>query len=104
MFCAGGKNVTLDAPAGHVPLHIRGGSVIPLQEPGMTVAAVRGTPLTLRVALPELASMQHGVLGGRCGAAARKLQMVVSHRGKAAAACGELYFDDGVSIQVGLAR
>ncbi|KAL7620180.1 hypothetical protein AAE478_009173 [Parahypoxylon ruwenzoriense] len=46
-----GQNVTIDTPLGHIPVYVRGGSVIPLQEPGLTTAAVRASPWSLLVAL-----------------------------------------------------
>src|SRR3569833_381928 len=36
-----GQNVTLPAPLGHIPLFVRGNSIIPVQEPGMTTSACR---------------------------------------------------------------
>ncbi|KAI1475438.1 glycoside hydrolase family 31 protein [Daldinia eschscholtzii] len=48
---ATGQNVTIDAPLGHIPVYVRGGKVIPLQEPGLTTAAVRASPWSLLVAL-----------------------------------------------------
>jgi len=39
-----GQNVTIDAPLGHIPVYIRGGSVLPTQEPGMTIKASRSNP------------------------------------------------------------
>ncbi|KAI5859541.1 glycoside hydrolase family 31 protein [Durotheca rogersii] len=48
---AAGQNVTIGAPLGHIPVYIRGGSVIPLQEPGLTTAAVRASPWSLLIAL-----------------------------------------------------
>ncbi|KAK4097931.1 glycoside hydrolase family 31 protein [Parathielavia hyrcaniae] len=46
-----GENVTIDAPLGHIPLFVRGGSVVPVQEPGMTTAESRRNPWGLVVAL-----------------------------------------------------
>ncbi|KAI0018569.1 family 31 glycosyl hydrolase [Xylariomycetidae sp. FL0641] len=46
-----GQNVTIDAPLGHIPLYLRGGKVVPMQEPGMTTKAVRASPWSLLVAL-----------------------------------------------------
>ncbi|KAI2622431.1 glycoside hydrolase family 31 protein [Hypoxylon sp. NC1633] len=66
---AAGQNVTLDAPLGHIPIFIRGGNVIPTQEPGLTTAAVRASSWSLLVAL------------GRNGLAR-----------------GRLYLDDGESL------
>lgn len=48
-----GKNETLNAPLGHIPLHIRGGNVLPTQEPGYTVSESREKPFGLIVALDK---------------------------------------------------
>ncbi|KAK6455633.1 Glucoamylase 1 precursor [Scheffersomyces xylosifermentans] len=66
-----GKNETLAAPIGHIPLHIRGGNILPLQEPGYTVAESRQNPFGLIVAL--------------------------DNEGKAE---GKLYLDDGESLEI----
>ena len=42
--------VTLDAPVDTIPVHIRGGSIIPMQEALQTSTACRDTPFTLIVA------------------------------------------------------
>ena len=39
-----GQNITIDAPLGHIPVYIRGGSVLPTQEPGMTIKQCRSNP------------------------------------------------------------
>ncbi|EGW32344.1 Glucoamylase 1 precursor [Spathaspora passalidarum NRRL Y-27907] len=65
------KNETLDAPLGHIPLHIRGGHILPTQEPGYTTTESRKNPFGLLVALDK--------------------------DGKAA---GKLYLDDGESLNV----
>ena len=62
-------NVTISAPLGHIPVFIRGGYVIPLQQPGLTTNAVRASPWSLLMALATNGS-----------------------------ATGSLYLDDGVSI------
>jgi len=46
-----GQNVTIDAPLGHIPVYIKGGNVLPMQEPGLTTAAVRSSPWDLLVGL-----------------------------------------------------
>lgn len=46
-----GKNETLDAPLGHIPLHIRGGHIIPMQDPGYTVAESRNNSWNIIVPL-----------------------------------------------------
>lgn len=63
--------VVLDAPLEVIPVHIRGGSIIPLQRSASTSAAARLTPFTIIVAQ----SAQN-------------------------TANGELYLDDGVSLDV----
>jgi alpha-glucosidase len=64
-----GENKTLDAPLGHINLHIKGGSILPLQEPGNTTEVSRRNPWGLLVTLDG--------------------------SGKAA---GDLYIDDGESL------
>jgi alpha-glucosidase len=63
-------NTTIPAPLGHIPVYIRGGSVLPTQEPGYTTTDSRKNPWGLIVAL--------------------------STDGKAS---GSLYVDDGESLE-----
>ena len=63
------ENVTLSAPLEHINVHVRGGSILPLQEPGYTTTATRGNPWAILVALDA--------------------------DGKAS---GDLYIDDGESL------
>jgi alpha-glucosidase len=65
-----GVNTTISAPLGHIPVYIRGGSVLPTQEPGYTTTESRHKPWGLIVAL--------------------------SADGKAS---GSLYVDDGESLE-----
>lgn len=65
----GGANVSIDAPLGHIPIYVRGGYVVPLQEPAYVTRDARRNPWGLLVALG---------LGGEAG--------------------GELYVDDGESV------
>jgi alpha-glucosidase len=46
-----GVNTTIAAPLGHIPVYIRGGSVLPTQEPGYTTTESRNNPWGLIVAL-----------------------------------------------------
>lgn len=70
----GPTRATLAAPTdGNMPLHVRGGHIVPLQDAAMTVAEARQTPFHLVVALNP-----------KCGKAK-----------------GELYLDDGESLHVG---
>lgn len=64
-----GENVTVEAPLGHIPLYVRGGYILPMQEPEMTTAASRRSPWELLVAM-----------------------------GADGLANGELYLDDGESL------
>ena len=64
-----GQNITIDAPLGHIPVYLRGGYVIPIQEPALTIRDSRKNPWGLIAALS---------LEG--------------------AASGSLYVDDGESV------
>ncbi|MCJ1474014.1 hypothetical protein MMC13_002672 [Lambiella insularis] len=46
-----GQNLTIAAPLGHIPVYIRGGYVLPMQQPAMTTTAARATPWSVLVAL-----------------------------------------------------
>ncbi|MCJ1378847.1 hypothetical protein MMC17_001946 [Xylographa soralifera] len=46
-----GQNVTIPAPLGHIPVYIRGGYVLPMQQPAMTTTDARATPWSVLVAL-----------------------------------------------------
>ncbi|KAL3475634.1 glycosyl hydrolases family 31-domain-containing protein [Aspergillus californicus] len=65
-----GVNTTIPAPLGHIPVYVRGGSVLPMQEPALTIRDARRTPWALLAALSR-----HGT------------------------ASGQLYLDDGESIR-----
>jgi alpha-glucosidase len=64
-----GVNTTIAAPLGHIPLFVRGGSVLPMQQSAMTTTAARKTPWSLLVGLSSSGT-----------------------------ASGELYLDDGQSL------
>jgi alpha-glucosidase len=64
-----GENVTIPAPLGHIPVYVRGGNILPMQEPGYTTTESRKNPWALLVAL-----------------------------NKEGTASGSLYVDDGESI------
>lgn len=46
-----GQNKTLSAPLGHIPVFVRGGSVLPMQEPALTTRDARASPWALLTAL-----------------------------------------------------
>jgi alpha-glucosidase len=46
-----GQNITIDAPLGHIPVYVRGGSILPTQEPGMTTRDCRANPWGLIAAM-----------------------------------------------------
>ena len=64
-----GQNISIPAPLGHIPVYVRGGSVLPIQEPGYTTQASRKNPWGVLVTLD-----------------------------KEGAASGSLYLDDGQSL------
>ncbi|KAK5108679.1 hypothetical protein LTR62_008084 [Meristemomyces frigidus] len=47
------ENVTLSAPLEHINVHVRGGSVLTLQEPTLTTAATRNSSYSILVALDD---------------------------------------------------
>ncbi|KAF2033078.1 hypothetical protein EK21DRAFT_59398 [Setomelanomma holmii] len=65
-----GVNTTISAPLGHIPVFVRGGSVLPTQEPGYTTTESRSNPWGLIVALSDVGE-----------------------------ASGSLYVDDGESLE-----
>lgn len=64
-----GVNTTIPAPLGHIPLYLRGGSVVPMQEAALTTRAARNTNWGILAAL-----------------------------GSNKTATGELYLDNGESL------
>ena len=64
------ENKTLSAPLEKINVHVRGGSILPLQEPGYTTTESRQNPYSLLVALDKDGS-----------------------------AVGDLYLDDGISLE-----
>jgi alpha-glucosidase len=67
-----GVNTTIPAPLGHIPVFVRGGSILPMQEPALTTKEARNTPWSLLTALS-----------------------------KNGTAVGDLYLDDGESVEPG---
>lgn len=64
-----GQNTTIDAPLGHIPVYVKGGSILPLQQPGYTTRESRENPWSVLAALDLEGS-----------------------------ATGQLYLDDGESL------
>ena len=56
----GGETKTLPAPLGDVPVHARGGSIVPVQRPALVTRDVRTSPLRLLVHLPIAANQVSG--------------------------------------------
>ena len=59
-----GTEVEIDAPLGHIPVHVRGGSILPMQQGGMTVREARTTPLSLLVVFAHEEASGVGVSSG----------------------------------------
>ncbi|KAK9824327.1 hypothetical protein WJX72_009486 [[Myrmecia] bisecta] len=101
----GGRRVKLDVPLGAVPLHVQAGTIIPLQQAGLTVAATLTAPLTLLVALPTVDTGDLGMPGSqaeglqrgglRCATSANE---AATRQLPQAAAYGKLFVDDGESV------
>lgn len=69
------ENVTMSAPLTHINVHVRGGSILALQQPKYTTSETRNTPYSLLVALDDEEE-----------------------------ATGSLYLDDGVSLHPNATR
>lgn len=69
------QNVSMSAPLEHINVHVRGGSILALQQPKLTTAQTKNTSYSILVALDD--------------------------SGKAT---GSLYLDDGVSLNPGATR
>ncbi|KAI8146374.1 alpha glucosidase [Fennellomyces sp. T-0311] len=48
---SGEEWITLDAPLTHIPIHIRGGAIVPLKDPKIVVQGTYATPYSLLIAL-----------------------------------------------------
>ena len=51
-----GTNISISAPLTHIPVYIRGGNILPLQEPALTTREARTKPYSLLVALSPTGS------------------------------------------------
>lgn len=70
-----GVNTTISAPLGHIPVYLRGGYVVPMQEPALTTRDARNSPWSLVASLDGAQS-----------------------------ATGQLYLDDGESVEQNATR
>lgn len=66
-----GVFMKLDAPMSKIPVHVKGGHIIPLQEPKLTIHETASTPISLLIALNNNSEAR-----------------------------GTLYMDDGISLNV----
>ncbi|KAF6264757.1 glycosyl hydrolases family 31-domain-containing protein, partial [Scenedesmus sp. NREL 46B-D3] len=110
----GPKTQTLEAPIGDIPLHLRGGSVLSLQQPASTTAAVRESPLTLLLALDKSGSegstgqelQGSTTLQERCSTVVPADALMAAQGAGSSSStmqlvgCGLLYMDAGDSIEV----
>lgn len=60
-FQTGPATVTLDTPLTETNVHVRGGSIIPMQQSAMTTTAARATPFSLLVALCQKGHARGGL-------------------------------------------
>lgn len=97
------KTRTLQVPMGDVPLHIRGGTIVPMQQPGAVTRDVRLSPVTLVMALPprptrggmdvDLGPLSPHALDEACGSAhLHNVGRLVS--------CGYLFMDSGEDVAI----
>jgi hypothetical protein len=90
-------------PYGDIAVHLRGGTIVPMQEPALVTRDVRLSPITLVVALPapRQASSASSAVGALppysqdeacAGAYSRSPDQLVS--------CGYIFMDSGEELQV----
>lgn len=96
----------LSAPVGAIPLHIRGGGVLPLQHSANTTVRARATPVTLLLALPRPGAPAGEGLPPSCSERAEQRRDQATAGGGVNAsdslmACGLLYLDSGDDPEVG---
>ena len=74
-----GLRTVLDAPLDYLPLHVRGGYILPQQEPAYTTAESRANPFSLIVALDAAGTATGSLyLDDGCGASIRVSWAVAS--------------------------
>lgn len=108
---AGSKQRKLHVSLGDVPLHLRGGTIVPMQlQPAMVARDVRLSPITLVVALPASAAStqgEGGAIGGGAGSSpvpAYALEEVCNaaraSNSDKLVACGYVFMDGGDELTV----
>jgi len=95
---AGSKKRKLQVPMGEVALHLRGGTIVPMQQqPALVARDVRLSPITLVVALPSAQSASGSLpaysLDESCAA------VRAFNPGKLVS-CGYLFMDSGEDVTV----
>jgi hypothetical protein len=89
------------APIDYIPLHVRAGSVIPMQLPGLTTTESRKNNFTLLIALAEVQSIL--LLQMLYSLRIAVFFFFLNKRLQDSSSLGELYLDDGVSVTVNAA-
>ncbi|KAF8062769.1 alpha-glucosidase [Scenedesmus sp. PABB004] len=97
-----GRAVPLDAPLGEIPVHFRGGAVLPMQGYAPVTRDIRLAPVTLVVALPAEPSRGARAAGAPLPPYAAEESCAAAHAKNAGSlvSCGLLYMDQGDNIQV----
>ncbi|KAI9714568.1 MAG: hypothetical protein M1812_006373 [Candelaria pacifica] len=95
-----GENVTIDAPLGHIPLYLRGGYILPTQEPGMTTRESRQGSWGVIAALNQTAQAEGSLYidDGESIVQNKKLDIEFVVLGNRLTASVEGSFEDGNSL------
>ncbi|KAL4855918.1 Alpha-glucosidase [Chlorella vulgaris] len=94
----GPLNGTLYGPLGQPPTYLLGGNILPQQDPQLTTAAVKSSPISLTIGLPQLA---YNVTADNTTAVPGGIGFVepTQLRNETFTASGLMFNDDGVSLE-----
>jgi hypothetical protein len=96
-----GQAVEMEVPLGEIPVHYRGGTVVPLQQYAPVTRDVRYSPVTLVVALPSSTAAEEAAAGVVAPYHAEDFcRSAREQNADRLVACGVLFMDDEVDAPV----
>jgi hypothetical protein len=99
---SGANRQKLRVPLGDVALHLRGGTIVPLQQPALVTRDVRLSPITLLVALPSTPCTGSLGVTGPLPAYVQDdtCANVLSRNRGQLVSCGYIFMDSGEDIEI----